>query len=513
MIDENYLYVDKTELIHALITQGRFYFLSRPRRFGKSLLVSTLKELFLGNKRLFESLWIGKSSNYSWSEHPIIDLDFSVIARETPDVLKAGIGWQLERIAKRYSVDPLQGPSNEAKFQDLIFQLSKKNRVVILVDEYDKPILDFVTDQEIAKANREILRSFYTVIKGMDEYLRFVFLTGVTKFSQTSIFSGLNNLNDITMKPEAATLLGYTDQEIDDYLREYVEKFAQAVSTSTTLVRNEIRTWYNGYCFSENQTKVYNPFSVLYCLKDKKISNYWIGSGTPKFLVDLIKSKPEGLEDKDRFTLSAATLGAFDIEDIPLIALLFQSGYYTIQSYDQSFRKYTIGYPNREVEIAFKEYLLAVRTNRSMSTVDEVVSLCHEALLKNDINRLCSGLRTLFANIPYNLHLKHESYYHSLFQLLGTTLGLETTSEVPTDKGRVDVVIKTPQYLYIFEVKFNKEVGVGTEQIERKRYYEKYMYQGKKIILVEMLFKRTQDDFTIDCKVQDLDELFESIGK
>jgi len=362
MINDGYQYVDKTEQIYSLITRGRYYFLSRPRRFGKSLLVSTLKELFLGNKELFKDLWIGKNTDYNWQEYPIIDLDFSRIPRTNFQELRDGINAELRYIAKSYSVEIEQWNTPEQTLRYLILELAKKSKVVILIDEYDKPILDHIKNIDEAHAQREVLRSFYTVIKGMDQYIHFVLLTGVTKIGQTSVFSGLNNLNDITMKPEAATLLGYTQQELENNFGEYLERFAQKKQTTVQGILDQMRTWYNGYCFTKNGAKVYNPFSVTYCLHDKDFANYWIKSGTPKFLIDLISKTPEELENIEKKELSTSSLEVFNIEKIHLISVIFQAGYYTIQSYNPETNKYLIGYPNREVQEAFTLRLLSLRS-------------------------------------------------------------------------------------------------------------------------------------------------------
>jgi len=504
MILQNYLYVDKTEYIYNLVTSGTYYFFPRPRRFGKSLLVSTLKELFLGNQELFKDLWISKNTDYDWQKYSVINLDFSRIPHTNSQELRDSINDELRRIAKNYGIEIEQWNTPEQTLQYLVIGLGQKNKVVILIDEYDKPILDHIKDIEEAEAQREVLRSFYTVIKAMDEHLHFVLLTGVTKVAQTSIFSGLNNLNDISLDQLAAALLGYTDQEIDDYLNDYITEYAQESGRPTDDIRNQLREWYNGYRFSKQQIKVYNPYSVLNCLQKKEFANYWIRSGTPKFLVDLISKKPNELQNIEKIELSANNLEAFDIDDLELITVLFQSGYYTIRDYNPSSNKYLIGYPNREVQEAFTEYLMAAFTHTKSSVTHRLVSQCLLALQNNDLELLCENLRTLFANIPYNLHVKQERYYHSLFQLLGTMLGLEMHSEIATDKGRIDVVVVTPKYIYLFEIKFNKEPGEGMEQIKQKRYYEKYRDRGKQIVLVEMLFTRTKKDFTIDYKVKDL---------
>ncbi|MBA3535579.1 MAG: AAA family ATPase [Tatlockia sp.] len=358
MITQNYLYVDKTEYIYNLYATGdTHHFLSRPRRFGKSLLVSTLKELFSGNKELFKDLWIG-NSDYDWQEHPVIYLDFSIIDHETAPELKLSLVWTLKKIAQSYSIDISDAPSLGLQLTSLVQQLAKINKVVILVDEYDKPLLDHLGNRVRAQAQQAILKSFYDTIKGLNSYLHAVFITGVSKFSKTSIFSGINNLIDITMEPEAAALLGYTKHEIDLYFNEYVSDLANDKNMSTEQVMQEMKLWYDGYQFSERASeKIYNPYSVLYYLKTKKRANYWFNSGTPSFLINLIKHQYSSLEDIKDIELSADSLGTFDIDNIPLIPLLFQTGYLTITGYDPITEKYQLNYPNVEVSESFKNIL------------------------------------------------------------------------------------------------------------------------------------------------------------
>jgi hypothetical protein len=274
MISKGYVYVDKTEYIYNLITQGRYYFLSRPRRFGKSLLISTLKELFLARRHLFEGLWIDKHSDYDWQEYPVIHLDFSVIGHDTPEELKLGLLWSLNRIAERNGIQIQQAPSPGLQLQALVEKLAEKNKVVILIDEYDKPLLDHLKDIPMAEAQRDVLRSFYETIKGLDAYLHAIFITGVSKFSKTSIFSGINNLNDISWDSESAQLLGYTSHEVVHYLSEYIEIIANRDQLTIGQINDIMKAWYNGYRFSEKDVRVYNPFSILYFLKKKKLANY-----------------------------------------------------------------------------------------------------------------------------------------------------------------------------------------------------------------------------------------------
>lgn len=349
LIDNDYVYIDKTQYIHNLITKGNYHFLSRPRRFGKSLLISTLKELYLGNKELFKNLWI-YDSDYSWETHPVIDLDFSIIAHETVPELKISLSYRLTRIAERYGISIAKAPTVQDKFSTLIEKLAEKNTVVILVDEYDKPLLDHIKDVKRAEAQRDFLKTFYDVLKGMDAYLKAIFITGVSKFARTSIFSGINNLNDISLDKDAAQLLGYTDEEIQSYFSPYIKELAQEQNAQTKEIFNIMQQWYNGYRFSEGETKVYNPFSILYYLHKKKLANYWFQSGTPSFLINLLQKQYQSLQDIQEAEISPDSLGTFNLEDIPLIPLLFQAGYLTIIDYNAQSGKFKLGYPNLEVE-------------------------------------------------------------------------------------------------------------------------------------------------------------------
>ena len=358
MIENDYLYVDKTEIIHDLITGGRFYFLSRPRRFGKSLFLSTLQELFEGNQKLFKDLWIGKAKRYDWPIYPVIYLNFSDLDIATSQELIASLSWRLDSIAKNNEIDVTDAPSPGLKMQKLVHELFKKNSVVVLIDEYDYPLINKLKNVKIAEENREVLKNFFSVIKSLDKYLRAIYLTGVTKFSKTSLFSGLNNLNDLTTDPRAATLLGYTQKEIDSYFAPYIKKQAAHEDLDENAIKQEMKSWYNGYRFSRKNIKVYNPYSVLYYLEKKELDNYWFESGTPGFLIELLKTQYKDLENIEEAQLTTRSLGTFDIESLPLITILFQTGYLTINTYDRITKKYTLTYPNEEVRESYKQYLL-----------------------------------------------------------------------------------------------------------------------------------------------------------
>jgi len=489
MITENYIYVDKTKHIYDLFSRGqRLYFLARPRRFGKSLLISTLKELFSGNRNLFKGLWID-SSDYQWQQYPIIHLDFANIGHATPEDLKENLSWRLQKIAQEYNIDISKDPSVQAQIASLIIALGKTyNKVVILIDEYDKPILDHISNLEKAEQMKKIIAGLYETIKSMDAHMRAIFVTGVTKFAKTSIFSGMNNLNDISFEPEAAQLLGYTQQEIIHYFSNYIDGITEKKSISRDMVFENMKEWYNGYRFSELAIKVYNPFSITYYLARKKLANYWFKSGTPTFLIHLIKHQFIDLEKIPTAALKSSSLETFELNNIPLIPLLFQAGYLTIDTYDTENDKVTLNYPNYEIEESFTKHIIISLTDANQTTVETALDTLITSLKKHDLDTFCKVLQSLFGCIPYTLRIDQENYYHSLFQFLISLLILEIHSEVLTNRGRIDSVLEIDDYIYIFELKINKPVQEALQQIFDRKYYEKYLLYNKKIILVGLSF-------------------------
>ena len=345
---ENYLYVDKTQLIYQMITQGRMYFLSRPRRFGKSLLVSTLHAIFQGKKHLFKDLWMDQS-DYTWEQYPVIWLDMSAVMSTSTELLQQTLGEQLDIIAEQYDVKLATSLSIFGRLNKLITQLSKTNqKVVVLIDEYDKPLIDQIHRPEIAMGNREILKQFYGILKVQNANIRFILLTGVSKFSKVSVFSGLNNLRDISLSTDYATLLGYTEQELTYYFKPEINSLAQKEGLSHPALLDKIKHWYNGYRFSEEETSVYNPFSALLLFTEQKFSDYWFETGTPTFLVNLIQERQFDIANMENLEIGAASFSTYEIDELNVLPLLYQTGYLTIKSYDRSTRNYELGYPNRE---------------------------------------------------------------------------------------------------------------------------------------------------------------------
>jgi len=362
MREQNFVYVDKTQTIHHLVTEGMYYFLARPRRFGKSLLVSTLRCLFEGRRELFDGLWIGGPGRWEWQPHPVLVLDFNQIARDTPENLRLGLVRALDHKAQGYQL-ALSDPLLEGRFVELLVGLHQATQqpVVVLIDEYDKPLIDHLGRGEaalaIARANRDILRSFFGVLKGQDvaRILRLVLLTGVSRFSRVSVFSALNNLQDISSSMRYANLLGYTSVELDDYFAAHIANFAAETGQPVEAIRTGLAQYYDGYRFSGNPLKLYNPFSVLNALRDLRFGNYWFETGTPTFLINLLKEDQYPLPQLEGLEVSASVFSSFDIDRLTPEALLFQTGYLTIQDVQDDI--YTLNYPNQEVKTTFTEAL------------------------------------------------------------------------------------------------------------------------------------------------------------
>jgi len=502
MINDNYVYVDKTEYIYKLFGGGtRYYFLSRPRRFGKSLLISTLKELFLGNRELFKGLWID-SSDYKWQKYSVIHIDFSVIAHDSPEQLYQALSLKLQDIGLGYGIDVSSILVVQSQFEFLVKELAKKNKVVILIDEYDKPILDSIASTEKATLIRNALSGFYGVLKGLDEHIRAVFITGVTKFARTSIFSGLNNLNDISLDGRFDALLGYTHNEILINFDYYLEQAAQHNRCSADELLIKITEWYNGYLFSEDRgaIKIYNPFSLLLFLLKKKFSNYWFASGTPTFLMELIKKRNFPVIDIDNVVATESELGSFTIENLSVKTVLFQTGYLTIDHYDEETEAYHLRIPNYEVRASFFNYLLNSFTSVEPSFINDLVMQIVQSLKKQDIDKFCHLLQSFFASIPSNIQISLERYYQTVIFVLAKIIGLRTNVEVVTNIGRIDMIIEMGEIIYVFEFKIVGDAQGALEQIEERHYYQQYLNMQKSIILVGILFdvkKRNIDSWVV----------------
>lgn len=477
---DNSLYVDKTQIIHLIAANAGYYFLSRPRRFGKSLLLSTLKELFSANRALFDGLWI--ADKWNWEEkHPVIHISFSSIGYKTQG-LETAIARELDKIAATYEVT-LSEKNYDQKFKELIQGLAKTNKVVILIDEYDKPIIDYLTDIPQAKAHQNVLKSFYSVIKDSDPYIRFLFITGVSKFSKVSIFSELNNLYDITLKKNYAALTGYTQSELEHYFEPYIQKYTTAATRSAYL--EKIKTWYNGYSW-DGATFVYNPFSILGFFLSDQFHNFWFNTGTPTFLIKLMKERQ--LVEIENVEVGELVFESYDIENLESIALLFQTGYLTIKSVDE-FGIYTLAYPNQEVKAAMLQHLIGAFSHSSGLTSKPTVVKLRHAFVANDIAQVVKIINSLFKSIPSTIFIKSkEAYYHSVVFLVFQYLGQFIDAEINTSDGRIDAVVQTETVIYVIEFKLDQSAKAAIQQIEKKAYSEKYAASEKSIMALGINF-------------------------
>ncbi|MCL2146839.1 MAG: ATP-binding protein [Synergistaceae bacterium] len=474
IITGNYVYVDKTQYIYNLINGASYYFLSRPRRFGKSLLLDTIGEVFGGDKELFRGLWI-YDSDYDFTKHPVIRLDMSNIANDTPELLKDAIMLALGGRIQDEGFDIADGiPSH--MFTRLIELLHKKykQRVVVLIDEYDKPILDHITDIETSDANRQVLRGFYGILKSMDPYLKFTFITGVTKFTKTSIFSGLNNLKDITMLEAYADICGIPIGSLDEYFDEHIDRLSQDNDFKQyDSIYDEILNWYDGYSW-DGATRLFNPYSLLNFIDDRKFMNYWYVSGTPLFLIDMIKKKPESFLALRNLKITEMMLDTFDIRKMEIEPLLFQTGYLTVKEVIKTRGSpiYRLDMPNFEVRDAFNLQILSGLTESGDVTTGQARFEIQEALEKGDLQKMLVILRSLFASIPYNLHVDLEAYYHSIFYATMTVLGFDMDIEVSVSRGRVDAVLDLEDKVYVMEFKYKKCPPDANEEDKRKLFQE-----------------------------------------
>jgi hypothetical protein len=506
----DYLYVDKTAYMYNLVSKGKAFFLSRPRRFGKSLLVSTLEALFKGEKELFEGLYI--YNKVDWSEtYPVIKIDWSSIKHTSETEMETGISIFLKQTAEEYGI-MLEQEYAVNRFYELLRRLHQKNgrQVVVLVDEYDMPVLDAVQEPpKRINSIRKFLQSFYRVLKAADEHLHFVFLTGVSRFSKVSIFSGLNNLNDITLDPSYAAVCGYTQGELESYFFPHLEAFAQSEKRNRADLLDQIRVWYNGFSW-DGSTQVYNPYSTLMLMDKKMFRNYWFETGTPTFLINLIKKRNDVELLMKPCQVQDTEFDGFDYPKLDTKLLMFQTGYLTIKHIEKDpFGNgilYRLGLPNEEVRQSMMQYLTSSFTGYPAGNTATLRNRMLEQLFSGDASAFETSMRELFAHIPCQLHIPREAYYHSLFLLWLNLLGFEIQAEVSTDKGRIDAVWTHKDRVIIAEIKFalngriSSLIKAAFAQMHKNRYYDRYRSSAKRTALLAVVF--TGRD--ISCSIKEL---------
>lgn len=492
---ERYYYVDKTGYIKKLIETGKYYFLGRPRRFGKSLFLSTLEYFFRGERALFEGLEID-SYDWNWEEYPIFHIDLGPKNYKNED----SIYERLDDVLSDYEVKyDLEISENKKNIETRLSRLIKKanlitgKKVVVLVDEYEKPVVEALDNPELMKTNRDILRGFYSVLKSSDEYLKLVFLTGVTKFGQMNVFSGLNNITDISLDFQFGAICGVTKEELIETFHEGIEAFADRNQTDFNGAIELLKENYDGYHFNEDCPDIYNPYSLVKALYSQKIGSYWSQSGTPALLAKVLLSKNYNIEKIPGIRVSERRISRIDSQFEDPVALLYHTGYLTIKGYEDATEEFILDYPNREVEHAFLEYLLPSFCNNKEIDTESLVNEIKSRIIRGECKSFIDTLTTFTAGIEYDLIPKVESERHFqyivyIISRLIVSRNIKVIAEDRTSDGRIDMSISTPDYAYIIEFKINSTAKSALAQIEEKQYYLKFQNHKDKIFLVGINF-------------------------
>ena len=483
-----FTYIDKTDLIYQLVSTKTPYFLSRPRRFGKSLLMSTIEAYFLGKKELFFGLAM-ESLETEWKKHPVLHLDLNARNYDSKEALIAILNQHLEKWEATYG-DEKKDRSPEERFSYLLGKIHETTgcQVVVLIDEYDKPLLQTIGHKELQEQYKNILKAFYGVLKSADAHLRFVLITGVTKFGQVSVFSDLNQLKDISMDARYATICGITDKELRRDFQPELEALAANEGMEFEELCQKMKCMYDGYHFRHNMKGVYNPFSVLNALDSLEFGSYWFSTGTPTFLVELLKKTDYDLRNLEGMELPANQFADYRADADNPIPVIYQSGYLTIKGYDKEFQSYTLGFPNDEVKYGFLNFLLPYYSG--VSSKDNLFNIRHfvNELRSGDADAFLVRLRAFFAGIPYELNDKTERHYQAIFYLVFRLLGQYIDVEERSAKGRADAVVKTKDFVYVFEFKLDGSVDDALKQIDEKRYLLPYSADKRQLMKIGVSF-------------------------
>ena len=497
-----YAYVDKTEVIYRLITTGKYYFLSRPRRFGKSLLLSTIKELFEGRRELFEGLYIC-STDFDWQPRPVVHLDFASTDVSGIEGLKIHLDFQLTRYEMTFGISH-EGLDYSSRFYNILKTACEKTgrRVVVLIDEYDKMLVNNLHNPTLHEEIKAVLRPVYANLKSADDYIHFGMLTGVSRFSKLSVFSDLNNLQDITLDESFATICGITEEEIRANFASGVEIFAASEKIDSERVMQILKENYDGYHFSKQCPDIYNPFSLLHALKEQAVRPYWFASGTPTFLVRMIQNS--GIDLRNIFTTYATEveLSSGEAMGTNLKAVLFQTGYLTIKSYDSELEVYQLTIPNREVERGIFDSLLPCYAGREKELANDTMLRLKMAVRDGDAEQLMHLLQSFLADIPYDLtRKKPEIYFENNLYIIFRLLGFYVATEYRTSQGRIDIVMHSPRFTYIMELKLNGTPQEALEQIDERNYAAPFASDARQIIKIGVNFSsatRNIDNWLIE---------------
>lgn len=467
---DGYFYIDKTALIYQMVKTGSYYFLSRPRRFGKSLLISTLEAYFLGKKELFEGLAMEKLEK-DWITYPIFHMDLNTEKYDTRESLDSILNFTLEKWEQQYGTAPSE-TTFALRFRGLIERAYKQTgqRVVILIDEYDKPMLQAIGNEELQKEFRNTMKAFYSVLKTMDGCIQFAFLTGVTKFGKVSVFSDLNNLDDISMRNQYIDICGVSEKELHDDLEIELHELADIKGVSYHEICDKLREYYDGYHFTHNSIGIYNPFSLLNTFKYKEFGSYWFETGTPTYLVELLKKHHYDLRRMAHEETSISVLNSIDSASDNPIPVIYQSGYLTIKGYDEEFGIYSLGFPNREVEEGFIKFLLPFYANtNAVESEFEIQKFVREIRI-GDYDSFFRRLRSFFADTPYELIRDLELHYQNVLFIVFKLVGFYVKAEYHTSEGRIDLVLQTDKFVYAIEFKLDGTAEDALRQINEKHY-------------------------------------------
>ena len=496
----DYVYVDKTALLYNLVEEGKYYFFSRPRRFGKSLLLSTLEAFFQGKKELFEGLAISKLEK-DWKAYPILHLDLNSREYKDDSSLEAELNRHLEQWEKLYG-DEFRTRATEERFLQVIDKAYEKTgkQVVILVDEYDKPMLQAIDNKELQNAYRSKLKAFYSVLKTQDAKIRFAFLTGVTKFGKVSVFSDLNHLTDISMLPQFFDICGVSEKELHEYFDASVEQLAEANNMDKEACYGKLKSDFDGYHFYPDTQGIYNPFSLLNTLKHKVFKDYWFETGTPTFLVDQLQKTGYQLQFMTEEELTEDTLNSIEIFEENPLPLLYQSGYLTIKDYDKEFKTYRLQFPNREVREGFVKFLVPFYTPRHNDKSTFFIGNFVKEVRSGKAEDFMRRLDAFFANGDYALMGDKELYFHNAVYVFFTLMGFYVDVERHTTDGRMDILMQTSDYIYILELKIDQSAEVALRQIEEKGYARPFAADKRKQFKIGINFsteKRCIDDWKV----------------
>ena len=489
LITEGYIYVDKTALLYRMANTGNCYFLSRPRRFGKSLTLSTLKAYFEGKRELFEGLAMSRLEK-EWKKHPVFLFSFARFEKNRDLSLQNILEYYLHDFEEEYGIEP-----GDQNFENRFAALIKKSvevtgqKAVVLVDEYDSALVSTLKDHKLHEEIKNLLKPFYTVLKDLDSHIKFALITGITRFSRMTIFSGLNNLNDISLDPDYSEICGITPKEIEDNFYTGVEKLGNEYELGYEATLNELRAYYDGYHFTMKSADIYNPFSILNALSKSRMSNYWFATGIPSFIVDRMKEKDLDLEKYMNQSAPEIVLKEADSAYSSDLAILFQAGFLTIKEYDMRKDIYHLGIPNREVREGMSKLFMEKFLNPNSFESQNFLFDMTDAIERGEPERFLTLLKSFFAGVPFELSRgDKEIYFHNAFYIVTNLLGLKVQAERHTSAGSIDLVISTPDFVYVIEIKLNKKPQDALDQINSKEYALPWEADSRKVFKIGAVF-------------------------